>query len=121
MSSLRERLEARGLEESTLTIRGERFRVVELDKGDRLDLLAACRDGKGLIDNRKLENVFLSACVKDPDSGETVYGQDESHLWDHRGAGFTGPLMAEIMRLNGLDNDDVGREVKKSEPAGSSE
>lgn len=118
MSSLRERLEKRGREESILTIRGERFKVVELPKGQRAEVIARNRDSKGKL-KTSLDAEFLSLCVCDPDDGCPVYTIGESAMWDALGSGFTGPLMAEVMRLNGLDDDDVGREVKKSETAES--
>lgn len=114
MSSLRDRLEARSPEESLLTIRGERFKITELPKGKRAEVIARHRDKDGKI-SPTLDGEMLSSCVFDPESGCAIYSVDESAKWDALGSGFTGPLMAEVMKLNGLDNDDVGREVKKSE------
>lgn len=120
MSSLRERLEKRGREESIVTIRDERFKVIELPKSQRAEVLAANRDAKGKM-SKSLDATFLSLCVLDPESGEPVYSSEESAGWESLGSGFTGPLMAEVMRLNGMDDSDVGREVKKSETAESSD
>lgn len=113
--SLRERLEAKPLQESFLTVRGEKFLVGELDGATRARLLADCRSKSGKLDSQKLEGVLLSACVKDPDDGLNLYSVDEWEKWDKLGSGFRGPLMAEVMRLNGLDDDDVGRELKNSD------
>lgn len=113
MSSLRDRLEARGPEHSFLTIRGERFKVLEIPKGERTEIIAAHRDGKGKM-LPTLDGALMSRCVRDEDGGE-IYSPSEVAKWDELGSGFVGPLMGEVMRLNGLDNDDVGREVKKSE------
>lgn len=119
-SSLRERLEARQPETSVLTVRGERFSIHELSKGLRAEVIARHRDSKGRL-QPSLDGEFLSRCVRDPDSDVAIYSVEESAKWDELGSGFTGPLMAEVMRLNGLDDEDVGREVKKSEAAESSE
>lgn len=118
MSSLRERLEKRGREETILTIRDERFLVVELPKGQRAEVLARNRDGKGRL-KPGLDAEFLSLCVHDPESGQPLYTVEESAGWDKLGSGFTGPLIAEVMRLNGLDDEDVGRQKKKSATAES--
>lgn len=118
MSSLRERLEQRGQEKSVLTIRGERFKVIELPKGQRAEVIARNRNSKGGI-MPTLDAEMLSLCVLDPETDAPIYPVEESASWEQVGSGFTGPLMAEVMRLNGLDNDDVGREVKKSETAES--
>ena len=117
MSSLRERLEARGPEHSFLTIRGERFKVMEIPRGERAEIIAAHCDSKGKV-LPTLDCALMSRCVRDEDGGE-IYSPSEVEKWDDLGSGFVGPLMGEVMRLNGLDTDDVGREVKKSEAAES--
>lgn len=119
MTSLRERLEAKSLERTVLTVRGERFCIAELSRSERSRLIASTRDKTGKSNNDKLEGVLLSACVLD-DTEQTIYSSDEWQKWDALGAGITGPLFAEVMRLNGLDNDDVGREVKNSDTTESS-
>ena len=118
MSSLRDRLESRGLEVSIVTIRGERFEVREVAKSTRADILARNRGKDGRF-KPSLDGELLSECVFDPDSGQPLYSVGECHKWDGLGSGFTGPLMAEVMRLNGLDDDDVGRERKNSSTTGS--
>jgi len=113
--SLRERLEAKKLEQSEITIRGERFTVLELDRAERSRTFAECRDKSGKSNWAKLEGVMLSKCVREPETSAAVYGPDEWQAWDKLGSGMTGPLFGEIMRLNGLDDQDVGREVKNSD------
>lgn len=115
MTSLRERLEAKPLQQSIITIQGERFSVVEIDRAERARKFADCTTPKGDRDFVKLEGVMLSRCVSDPEADESVYSEDEWKKWDTLGSSFTGPLMAEVMRLNGMDNQDVGREVKNSD------
>ena len=115
MSSLRERLEAKPLEQTVLIIRGEKFAVNEIDRAERSRILASCTDKHGVRDYQKLEGVLLSRCVRDHVADAEIYSVDEWSKWDALGSGITGPLMAEVMRHNGLDSDDVGREVKNSE------
>ena len=115
MASLKERLKALKAPESIVTIGDERFLVVGLLRSVRAAVFASCQGTKGKVDSQKLENILLSMCVKDPDSGELVFQQSESNEWNNLPAAITGPLFAEVMKLNGIDNEDVGREVKKSE------
>src|SRR5690606_23453720 len=93
MSSLRERLEARGLEHSFLTIRGERFKDLEIPKGERTEIIASHRDEKGKL-QPTLDGALLSRCVRDG-SGAEIYSSSESGKWDELGSGFVGPLFAE--------------------------
>lgn len=115
MSSLRERLEATPLQQTILTIRNERFTVSEIDRAERARIVADCNDKHGKRDFLKLEGVLLSRCVSDAINGDPIYSVDEWQMWDRLGSGLTGPLMSEVMRHNGLDNEDVGREVKNSD------
>ena len=115
MSSLRERLEAKPLQQIVVTVRGERFTVVEIDRAERSRISAACVDKHGKRDFEMLEGMLLSRCVRDPDTDTEVYSVEEWSKWNALGSGTTGPLMAEVMKLNGLDNEDVGREVKNSD------
>ena len=117
--SLRERLQAKGLPESTITVSGEKFLIVGLSRSSRSSLFASCKKADGKSDVNKLESMLLSKCVLDPESREQVFGVDECSQWDGLPASITGPLMAEIMKLNGLDDDDVGREVKNSDTTAS--
>jgi len=119
MTTLRERLEAKTLEQIVITIRGERFTVVELDRAERARMFADCRDKQGKVKTELLEGTMLSRCVRDPDTDTEIYSAAEWEKWDAVGSGITGPLFAEVMRQNGLDNDDVGREIKNSDTTGS--
>lgn len=114
MSSLRERLRTIEKPESTLTIRGEKFLVVGLTRTHRAEVFAACRKADGKADTAKMEGVLLSSCVRDPESREELFSPDDWRSWDDLPAAITGPLVAEILSLNGMDNDDIGREVKNS-------
>lgn len=118
--SLRERLEAKGLERSTITVRNEKFVVLELDRAERSRIFADCRDKAGKSNFPKLEGVLLSRCVIDPEDETPVYPVEQWRDWDKLGSGYTGPLFGEVMRLNGLDDQDVGRELKNSDTTDSS-
>ena len=118
--SLRQRLQSAAPPETIITVLGERFSVRGLSRSRRSDVFAACRDADGKSDFKRLEGVMLSACVRDPSDGSEIYSEDEWQQWDQLPAGITGPLVAEIMRLNGMDEDDVGREVKNFGTTGNS-
>lgn len=113
--SLRERLESRSFEETVLVIRGERFLVRELDRATISRLYADCYSKNGSLDKSRLECMLLCKSIFDPELMTPVYEADDWQKWDSIGRGFTGPLFSEVMRLSGLDNDDVGREVKNSD------
>lgn len=118
--SLRERLAAKPLPETIITVAGERLVVKGLTRSKRSEIFASCRKADGKMDTRKIEGAMMSACVCDPDSGEKVFAESEWEQWDNVSAAITGPLVAEIMKLNGMDDDDVGREVKNSDTTASS-
>ena len=117
--SLRERLLKKIPPETVLTISGEKFLVKGLSRSRRADVLASHRKNDGKIDGPKLEGVLMSLCVCDPDSGCAIFNEDEWQSWDSLPAAITGPLVAEIMRTSGMDDDDVGREVKNSDTTGN--
>lgn len=100
------------MQQAIITIHVERFAVVEIDRAERSRKFAECTSKSGDRDFAKLEGVLMSRCVRDPDTGDEVYSEDDWRKWDALGSGTTGPLMAEVMRLNGMDNQDIGREVK---------
>jgi len=109
---LGEKLKAIKPAESVVTIDGNRYRVVGLLASKKADLLAAARDKKGTFVPGKADGLFLSSCVRDDDSGEQFFSEDEWQEWGSVPGSITGPLMAECMRVCGVDNEDVGREVK---------
>lgn len=110
--SLRDKLLSAKPKEVLVTADGLDFLVVGLTKTERSTLFFDAKGQSKNIDPGKVENAFLTQCVLDPDSREQVMAGEE---WDALPASITGALFAEVMRLNGLDNEDVGRVVKKSE------
>ena len=106
--------------QSVLTIDGNRYRVVGVSTSKKADLLAESRDSKGKFVAGKADGLFLSACVRDEDSGEPCFSEAEWMEWGSVPGSITGPLMAEAMRVCGVDNEDVGREVKNLDTTTSS-
>jgi len=120
MSSLRDELLSEPLRKSAVTIRGKSFVILEMDEGECGRLMASCRkaNGKWIAEDMP-DGKLLSRCVRDSQENE-VFGMDEWKEWRKLGRGWTGPLRREVLSLNGLDEDDVGREVKNSETTESS-
>jgi hypothetical protein len=117
---LGDKLKAIKPSETVLTIGDNKFRICGVTTSKKADLLAAARDKKGDFIPGKADGLFLSACVRDEDSGEAFFTEDEWQEWGSVAGEVTGPLMAECMRLCGVDNQDVGREVKNSDTTTSS-
>jgi hypothetical protein len=113
--SLRERLKAIKPTQVEVTVCGTKFLVVGLSKTKRAEVYASVSKPGKAIDADQMENAFLSECVVDPESQQPVFARDESEEWGAIPAQITGPLFSEVMRINGLDNDDVGRKVKNSD------
>jgi len=105
--------------ETVLTIAGNKYRVCGMLASKKADLLAESRDKKGGFIPGKADGLFLSCCVRDFDSGEAFFNEEEWAEWGNVPGDITGPLMAECMRVCGVDNDDVGREVKNSDTTAS--
>jgi hypothetical protein len=119
MTSLRDRLKAKGRPEVEVTIDGDTYLVVGLPKSKRAEIYASVAKPGKSIDGDAIENAFLSECVFDPETKQPVIPRECCGEWSDVMAMVTGPLFAEVMRLNGLDNDDVGRKVKNSETTDS--
>jgi hypothetical protein len=120
MSSLRDELLSEPLIKRRVVIRGKQFTILEADDGELGRLMASCRkaDGKWIAEDM-VDCKLLSRCVKDAEEKD-IFGLDEWKEWRRLGRGWTGPLRREVMSLNGLDNDDVGIEVKNSDTTTSS-
>jgi hypothetical protein len=122
--SLRERLKTKRPADVTITVGGERFTVLAKSRSERNEIYASIRARSqkvgGKIDGYEVEGRLLSLLVRDADTGQEVFGEDEWQEWDSVPAMITGALIAEVMRANGFDNEDVGREVKNSDTTAGS-
>lgn len=122
--SLRERLKAKRAADVEITVGGERFLVLGKSRSERDAVYSAIRakasKAGGKLDSYEVEGRLLSAMVRDAETGESIFGDDEWKEWDSVPATITGALMAEVMRANGFDGEDVGREVKNSEATAGS-
>jgi hypothetical protein len=120
MKSLRDELLSEPLRKNLVEIRGKRFTIIEVDDAEMERLMSSCRRPSGKwIDESMPDGKLLSRCVRDENEQE-VFGMDEWQEWKKLGRGWTGALRREVLKLNSLDEDDVGREVKNSDTAASS-
>jgi len=113
--SLREKLKAIKPTQVEVTVCGTKFLVIGLSKTKRAEVYASVSKAGKSIDADAMENAFLSECVLDPETSVPVFTREECSEWGVIPAQITGPLFSEVMRINGLDNDDVGRKVKNSD------
>ena len=113
MSDLKSRLEAMRPPESRITVMGETFVVSGMSRSERSRMFADHRKKDGSVDGPSLEGALLCRCVCDADGCPVC--SDSPSWWDNLPAAITAPLIQEIMRMNGMDDEDVGREAKNSE------
>ena len=115
MSKLREQLKQRGLKTELIEIDGIQFQIKELHPIASSEIISSSRDSKGKEKQlNMMDGRLLSACVCD-DEGEQVYSDEEWQCWfSEVGSSITRPLMAEVMRINGLVDPEVSRLTKKS-------
>lgn len=106
--SLREKVLARKPKTETVTVEGDDYLIVGKSKRDRGALFAKARRKDGTVNGDKLESLLLTACVHDPSTKEPVFTEAESASWDGVDAGLTGPLFAHVMRVCGMDKQDLG-------------
>lgn len=106
--SLLERLKAKQIKTETVSLDGETVKVVGMSKSERGEVFAACRNRKGKLDNEKLEGLMLARCLRDPETGERIATDDQWKEFDSMPAHVTAPAVASVMRVCGLDQQDLG-------------
>lgn len=117
--SLIEKLKAVKPASIVMEIDGMKFRIQGTTTSRKSELLAMSRDARGQAIKGKADGLFLSECVSDDETGEKICDIDNWSQWGSVAAHITGALMSQILKLCGLDNDDVGRTIKNSETTGS--
>jgi len=112
MSSLREKLLAKKVKTEDVEIDDCCFKVIGMQRKERSDYMTASRKKDGKLDTDLLESKLLSACVRDPETNESIMTALE---WDEVPSHITSALIQAVMRCCGFDNDDLG---KKSDSTG---
>jgi hypothetical protein len=98
--------------EMVVTVYDERFLLRGMRRSERSQVYADSQGKDGKTDFAKLEGLVLTKCVLDPESKEQAI--EDWTQWGDVPACITGPLIGQLMKLNGFDNDDLGK-VKNSE------
>lgn len=101
--------------ESSITVDGIRYRVKGLSG---LDASTIATDSERENKRRKqaglkrlsLDYFYLAQCVTEYDSGETLTPEQ----WASATRKHTAPIVVEVMRHNGLDDEDIERDPKES-------
>jgi len=103
--SLKERIKQRDVSKEIVTVQGEKFLIVGKSKRSRAETFAKCKSKKTeKLNFELLEDTLLAECVYDPESNEPLLDVSE---WGNVDSAITGPLMSHIMRIVGMDKDDV--------------
>lgn len=111
--SLAEKLKAATCPVETIETGGMRFKVKGLSIAAVGKLTAKYRRKDGSLDGNNLDLALLSECVRDADDDS----QAQPSEWRDVPRAITGPLMKVVLRLNGLDGDDI--DPKGGEPTES--
>ena len=114
--SLLDRIQKIETPESVVTVDSIKYRLKGksgLDAGE-IGATAETTNKRRKQDGLKrlsLDYFYLSACVSECESGETLTPEQ----WAIVPRKHTAPLVVEVMRLNGLDDEDIERDPKKSQ------
>lgn len=106
--SLKDKVLAKKAKTELVEVDGDTFLIVGKSKRERGALFAKSRKKDGSVDGERLENVMLTACVHDPESKQPLFAEAEFKSWDEIDSGLTGPLFAHVMRVCGMDKQDLG-------------
>lgn len=106
--SLKDKVLAKKPRTETVTVDGDDYLIVGKSKRDRGALIAKGRKRDGTVDGDRLENILLTACVCDPETKEPLFTDAEVKSWEGIDAAVTGPLFSHVMRVCGMDKQDLG-------------
>ncbi len=90
----------------TIVLDGDKYVVKGTRKTRRAELLEQSRGKNEKANYDKFENLLLEECVED-EAGNFILSADE---WGQAPSHITGPLVSVIMRVNGMDKQDLGKE-----------
>lgn len=109
--SLSEKLKKKACKSERVTVDGDVFVVTGKSLNDTAAIMAKARKANGTLNGDKLDRLLLEACVTDPDDGSNMPADEWGGVSRH----ITGPLMATIMSVCGMDKDDFQRDPKDSD------
>lgn len=113
--SLLDRIKKIETPESVVTVDGIKYRLTGKSGLDASGIATTAE-----VTNKKrkaagqkrlgLDYFYLAECCCDAESGETLTPEE----WAAAPRKHTSPLVVEVMRLNGLDDEDIERDPKES-------
>lgn len=109
--TLSERLKLKQCKNESVTVDGDVYVVRGMSKRERGKLFAQARKKDGTINTDLLEAILLEYCVSD-DTGSKATRME----WDVVPSHITGPLVAKIMEVCGLDKDDLEKDEDDADP-----
>lgn len=98
--SLIDRLKSREPKKTQVAIGDDTLYIHELDNATVAKIRAGATNSKGVVDNLRLERMFLAACVHDSD-GKPV--ASDQAAWHGLRASDHVALVSECMTVNGFD------------------
>jgi len=113
--SLLDRIKKIESPESVVTVEGIKYRCVGKSGLDASNIATTAeatnkkRKGQGLK-RLSLDYFYLAECVAEFTDGETLTAEE----WASVPRKHTAQLVVEVMRLNGLDDEDIERDPKES-------
>lgn len=102
--SLADKIRKAPVKSVEVEIDGVTYRVTGKLKSERGRLIGLAKRKDGTTNFEKLENIMLEACVCDAEDGSTATQED----WSQTSSHITGPLVARVMTVCGMDKDDLG-------------
>lgn len=111
MSRLTEELLKIECKVEVVTIGTLSFVVTGKSLNDGGAIMAKARKANGTLNGDKLDRLLLESCVSHPVDGSKTSADDWGRMPRH----ITGPLMATIMSVCGMDKDDFQRDPKDSD------
>lgn len=106
--SLMQKLQEKKVLVETVEIDGDKFEVRGLSKLARSKVFAEARSKSGKVNSDKLESLLLCACVLDAATGEAICEPAKWQEWESIPSHVTAPLVAAVMKVCGLDRQDLG-------------
>ena len=108
--SLSEKLKKVTVPSEIVTVSGIRFRCIGKSLLDGAEITAKAAKKK-VKKPGYLDACWLAECVEDVDDGSKMTAEE----WISQPRKITGPLIAVISKLNGLDDEDLERDPKESD------
>jgi hypothetical protein len=103
------KLAAKKCGKSYCVVDGDTWEIRDLERAECGKLQAKCRSkATGVSDMHRLEAELLVRCVYNPETSEPCSTHHSD--WEKVPRRISGPLIAAVMKANGYDEADLGKE-----------